>query len=117
MYKWPKEIDVKILVGSVIDSVTYTVNSISLVMNENCVLTSEYRITHVHDGIQEVVSIPAGKNGLCTIVGKRLTDCMIDLDRTSLTLCLEDGSWVTFDGDDELFECYQLSINGLDIVI
>ncbi|MBU3680105.1 MAG: hypothetical protein FGM32_10955 [Candidatus Kapabacteria bacterium] len=117
MYKWPKEFDFKVLVGSVVNSVTYTVNSISLVMNEDCVLTSEYRIVHTHEGVQEVVNVPAGKNGLCTIVGKRLTSCKLNNDRTSLTLCLEDGSWVTFDGDDESYECYQLSFNGVDVVI
>lgn len=117
MYKWPNEINPSSLSGSIVELISFSLNTITLVLSDAFVITIESRLVLVLSGIEDEIGIPAGNTKLLHLLGKKIEVSTLAVDQSSLLLEFEDDCQLRIEGNDTEYECFHINANGKEFTV
>ena len=117
MYKWPEQISPTAFGGLTIESIQFTVNTITIGFDRDVAVTVESSIQLNDEQKTEEVSIPPSNTGLLCLLGKKVTEAVVDDDAASLLLRFEKNLSIRIEGGDAQYECFHISTNGKEFIV
>lgn len=117
MYKWPSEINPSSLSGLIVELISFSQNTITLVLSGAFIITVESRLILALRGIEDEIEIPAGNTKLLHLLGKKIEVSTLAIDGSSLLFEFEDGYQLTIDGNDTEYECFHINANGKEFTV
>ena len=117
MYKWPSELKPLEFRGLVLEGVTFTTNTVSLLFDKGFHVTVESRLSLTVGGVEEDVPIPPTKTHLTCLLGKTVQASGIDVDGASLLLTFNDGCQLRLEGNDDQYECFHIRAKGREFTV
>ena len=117
MYKWPRELNPSEFCGLVVEAITFTVNTITIIFGKDYFLTVESGIRLTAKGAEEEISLPPENTGLTCLLGKEVRNSAVDGDGASLLLEFDGGSHLRVDGNDDNYECFHINAKGKEFTI
>lgn len=119
MYNIPDSFDPSVFHERTLDLVSFSANSIHFVFENDLAITVEGSYIHMVPDDEAQVDdggIPVQHSRLMRMVGKRVTSCEVQNQRT-LSLSFEDGQVFRCLGDSRHYECYRIIQGEEEIVV
>ncbi len=117
MYKWPKELQPSELCGLVVEAITFTLNTITIIFGKDYFLTVESSVSLKALEVEEEILIPPVNTNLTCLLGKTVQASSLDFDGASLLLKFDDGCQLRLEGSDNEYECFHINAKGKEFTI
>ncbi len=117
MYPWPKNLPPSIFDGLGIESISFTVNTVSIHFQENISIIIESGASLISDDGVDVLTVPSLKTGIVSLVGNIVLRGTIDSDGSSLVLQFNSGHTLKILGGNEHYECFHVIVGSAEYTI
>lgn len=116
MYKWPQELAPSVFQGLLVESMCFSLNTITINFEREHSITLESAAQLRTGQFQVTVDVPPTNANILHLLGKTVSRSTVDQDGASLILDFDDAQ-LRLDGGDDALECFHMSVAGMTFVI
>jgi Family of unknown function (DUF6188) len=120
VYELPADFDVQVFTTRVLDQVSFTANTLELRFDGGISVIIEskirYEASENGDSWVESATVPLTESRLMTLIGKHVDEASVG-HRSTIALKFDNNHVLFIIADSDQYECYQLRIGDIEIVV